>query len=97
MKKRLFYLIELALLSLLLFLPTLAYPPAVSAADTYDLSWWSIDGGGKMNPSAGEYSLSGTIGQPDAGVMIAGEYTLVGGFWGLNPFGLIYLPLIIRN
>jgi hypothetical protein len=96
MKPGLVCLIKLALLSLLLSVPTLA-SPAVSAADTYDLSWWSIDGGGTMNASAGEYSLSGTIGQPDAGVMIAGEFTLVGGFWGLNPFGLIYLPLIIRN
>jgi hypothetical protein len=26
---------------------------------------------------------SGTIGQPDAGVMTEGQFTLVGGFWGL--------------
>jgi hypothetical protein len=97
MKPRLIYLIELALLFLLLALPTLARPPAVSAAVTYDLSWWSIDGGGTINANAGMYSLSGTIGQPDAGVMSVGEYTLTGGFWGVNPFGMIYLPLIIRN
>ena len=67
MKPRLVYGILLGLLFLLLTVP-LARPPAVSAADTYELSWWSIDGGGMMNASAGEYSLSGTIGQPDAGV-----------------------------
>jgi hypothetical protein len=82
---------------LLLSLPTLARPPVVSAADTYELSWWSIDGGGTMNSSAGEYSVSGTIGQPDAGIFSGGGYTLTGGFWGVNPFGMIYLPLIIRN
>ena len=97
MKPRLIYLIELALLFLLLSVPTLARPPVVSAAVAYDLRWWSIDGGGTMNASAGEYSLSGTIGQPDAGFFSAGGYTLTGGFWGVNPFGMIYLPLIIRN
>ena len=29
------------------------------------------------------YSVSGTIGQPDAGVMSGGAYSLVGGFWGI--------------
>jgi hypothetical protein len=97
MKPRLIYLIELALLFLLLSLPMLARPSVVSGAVTYQLRWWSIDGGGTMNASAGEYSLSGTIGQPDAGVFSGGGYTLTGGFWGVNPFGMIYLPLIIRN
>ena len=30
----------------------------------------------------GVYSLSGIIGQPDAGAMSGGQYTLEGGFWG---------------
>src|SRR5262249_42198202 len=29
----------------------------------------------------GQYALSGTIGQPDAGVLSHGSYTLSGGFW----------------
>ncbi len=29
------------------------------------------------------YSVSGTIGQPDAGAMSGGSYALSGGFWGL--------------
>ena len=29
------------------------------------------------------YSVSGTIGQPDAGVMSGGSYSLAGGFWGI--------------
>jgi hypothetical protein len=97
MKPRLVHLIKLALLFLLLSVPTLFRPLALSAAVAYDLRWWSIDGGGTMNASAGEYSLSGTIGQPDAGIFSGGGYTLTGGFWGVNPFGMIYLPLIIRN
>ncbi|MGO8677067.1 MAG: hypothetical protein ACLQVX_14500 [Limisphaerales bacterium] len=54
---------------------------ALSArAQTYDLSWFAIDGGGGTS-SGGTYSLSGTIGQPDAGVLSGGNYTLTGGFW----------------
>jgi hypothetical protein len=54
---------------------------ALSArAQTYDLSWFAIDGGGGTS-SGGIYSVSGTIGQPDAGVLSGGDYTLVGGFW----------------
>ncbi len=53
---------------------------AISArAQTFDLSWFSIDGGGGTS-SGGAYSVTGTIGQPDAGVLSGGNYTLVGGF-----------------
>ena len=56
---------------------------ALSArAQTYDLSWFSIDGGGGTS-SGGTYSVTGTIGQPDAGAMSGGNYTLQGGFWAL--------------
>ena len=46
----------------------------------YDLSWFTIDGGGGAS-SGGDYELVGTIGQPDAGVMQGGPYLLQGGFW----------------
>ena len=51
------------------------------AAD-YTVDWFSIDGGGGTS-SGGQYSLTGTIGQPDAGVMTNGGFTLQGGFWGV--------------
>jgi len=50
------------------------------AGDTYDLSWHTIDGGGGTS-TGGNFSLSGTIGQPDAGVMTGGAFELRGGFW----------------
>ncbi|MCX6922273.1 MAG: hypothetical protein NT154_03495, partial [Verrucomicrobia bacterium] len=31
----------------------------------------------------GQYSITGTIGQPDAGVMSGGNFTLVDGFWAV--------------
>ena len=33
--------------------------------------------------SNGQYSVSGTIGQPNAGSMSGGNHTLQGGFWGV--------------
>ncbi len=51
------------------------------AAD-YSIDWYTIDGGGGTS-TGGVYSLSGTIGQPDAGVMSGGNYTVVGGFWSV--------------
>ena len=50
------------------------------AGSGYDLTWSTIDGGGMMFSTGGGYSLGGTIGQPDAGVMNNGGYSLTGGF-----------------
>lgn len=47
----------------------------------FDLSWHTIDGGGLMHSTGGDFELSGTIGQHDTGVMIGGDFTLTGGFW----------------
>ena len=55
---------------------------AVASAQTYSIDWFSIDGGGGTSTGA-VYSISGTIGQPDAGTMSGGGYLLVGGFWGV--------------
>lgn len=49
-------------------------------AGGFELDWHTIDGGGGTSSGAG-FTLSGTIGQPDAGVMTGGNFTLVGGFW----------------
>lgn len=46
----------------------------------YSINWHTIDGGGGTS-TGGVYSVSGTIGQPDAGRMSGGPYTLQGGFW----------------
>ena len=62
---------------------TLALAPALLAQD-FDISWYTIDGGGEMFTSGGDFELSGTIGQPDAGAMTGGEFELVGGFWAIG-------------
>jgi hypothetical protein len=52
----------------------------VAFAD-YTIDWYTIDGGGVMQSTGGNYELSGTIGQADAGEMTGGTYSLAGGFW----------------
>ena len=37
----------------------------------FDLSWYTIDAGGGSRSTGGDFELSGTMGQPDAGEMSA--------------------------
>ena len=71
------------------------------AANGYELAWWTVDGGGATFSTGGGYSLGGTTGQPDAGVLRGGEYTLGGGFWGGGALATydhgLYLPLVLRG
>ena len=54
---------------------------------SYSIGWYKIAGGGGTSTGtngASVYSVSGTIGQHDAGtVMTGGNYSLTGGFWSL--------------
>jgi hypothetical protein len=49
-------------------------------AQTSD-NWWTVDGGGGKS-AGGSFILTGTAGQPDAGMMTGGGFYLRGGFWG---------------
>ena len=51
-------------------------------AQNYSIDWYKVAGGGGTS-TGGVYSVSGTVGQPDAGAMTGGNYSLVGGFWSL--------------
>ena len=86
----------LACLVLLVAVPVLA-----QSGGGYDLSWSTVDGGGWTFSTGGDYSLGGTAGQPDAGLMTGGTYSLGGGFWGggaaAAPPGGLYLPLMMRS
>jgi hypothetical protein len=57
---------------------------AISAsAQSYSIDWFKVAGGGGTSTN-GQYSLSGTIGQQDAGgSLTGGSYSLTGGFWAL--------------
>lgn len=57
--------------------------PAGALAQVFSIDWHTIDGGGGTS-TGGVYSVSGTIGQPDAGSTLTnGQYALTGGFWPL--------------
>src|SRR5208282_5324928 len=66
----------LIITGLLLALPKLHAQP-------YTITSYKIAGGGGTS-SNGQFSVSGTIGQQDAGgPMAGGNYSLTGGFWAL--------------
>ena len=57
---------------------------AGSAQGQFLIDWYKVSGGGGMNSTGGVYSVSGTVGQHDAGSpMKGGVYSLTGGFWSL--------------
>ena len=67
-----------------------------SAAGSLDISRSVIAAGGGRT-SAGDYTLSATIGQPITGRAVVGSTDLCVGFWcGLARYDL-FLPLILRN
>ena len=52
-------------------------------AQSYSIDWFKIAGGGGTS-TGGVYSVSGTIGQSDAGGAMTGSgYSVIGGFWAL--------------
>jgi hypothetical protein len=93
------------LLGLLLLL-ILAAPISAQVGGGYDLSWWEV-GGGIGTSSGGNYTLSGSVGQPEVATLrdSDGTYTLVGGFWGIGDSGdnpgagdhKLFLPIIVNH
>jgi hypothetical protein len=55
----------------------------------FALPWSTIDGGGGSS-SGGSFSLAGTIGQPDAGNLLGGPFTLLGGYWDFRRTGPLF-------
>jgi hypothetical protein len=61
----------------------LAITAITACAQNYSIDWYKIAGGGGTS-TGGTYTVSGTIGQHDAGgPMTGGSYSLTGGFWAL--------------
>jgi len=61
----------------------LAFSVNSLCAQSYSIDWYKISGGGGTS-SNGQYTVSGTIGQHDAGgPMTGGNFSLTGGFWSL--------------
>jgi hypothetical protein len=60
----------------------MAFAAIPVCGQSYTVDWLTIDGGGGTS-TGGVYSVSGTIGQPDAGHLSGGNYSVDGGFWGI--------------
>jgi hypothetical protein len=68
----------------LLCILLLACAVQAQAGNNWEISWYTIDSGGEIAATGGDWELSGTIGQPDATEANAskgGSWTLTGGFW----------------
>ena len=87
-------LVALALLALV-------SPVLAQSGGAYDLTWNTVDGGGYTFSTGQGYTLGGTAGQADAGLLAGGDYTLGGGFWGggmvVEGRRRVYLPMVMRN
>ena len=60
------------------------------SAQTYSIDWYKVAGGGGTSTN-GQYSLIGTIGQPDAsGALSGGNSSITGGF--LSLYALVQTP-----
>ena len=70
---------------------------ALASNGGFEITWFTIDAGGGRS-TGGDYTLNGTIGQPEADSPASGGgYTLTGGFWpGSAIPARIYLPLVQR-
>jgi hypothetical protein len=68
--------------------------PSLCLAQSYSIDWYQIAGGGGTS-SNGQYTVSGTIGQHEAGgAMTGGNYSLIGGFWALYAVNTAGAPLL---
>ena len=67
---------------------TLLLAASTLYAQDFSVDWFTIDGGGGAS-TGGNYALNGSIGQPDAGTVSGGSFTLQGGFWS----GVVTQPI----
>ena len=78
----------------ILFLVGALLLPAMAGAQTYNVNWHKVSGGGGTSTGSG-YSIRGTIGQHDAsGAMSGGGYSVTGGFWAIYALYTPGLPLL---
>lgn len=68
----------------ILVLAVAAVCSTTAGATDWEMSWYSIDGGGSMMAAGGSMELGGTTGQIDAGLaMSGGSFDMAGGFWSV--------------
>ncbi len=88
----------LAVLAFLVLNVRVGYAEPQVVTDAYEVSWYTVAGGGGQVLKGGAFSLQGTVGQFDTGVASGGAFTNCSGFWiQLDSVGYeLYLPLVHR-
>lgn len=65
-----------------------------SSAQIFSINWYKIAGGGGSSTNS-QFTLSGTIGQAEAGgPMSGGNYSVSGGFWTISSVPVAGAPLL---
>ena len=71
--------------------------PVLGFSQSFSIDWDKTAGGGGTS-TGGVYSVSGTIGQQDAGgPMTGGNYSLTGGFWAIYAVQTPGAPTLFIN
>ncbi|MCB0202231.1 MAG: hypothetical protein KDI03_19355 [Anaerolineae bacterium] len=86
------------IIPLLAALALLLIPAAgvhAQSGGTFQLDWFTADGGGAIGLSGGTFDLGSTAGQPDAAAAAGGNFTLQGGFW--NPSSAAPLAVTLAS
>jgi hypothetical protein len=90
------------LLTTAVLAPMFGIPVLAQNGGPYALKWWSVDGGYSVS-RGGDYTLGGTVGQPEAGAgLTGGRYTVFGGICGGGALASeeeveVFLPLVLRG
>lgn len=64
---------------------------SAAPASALTIDRWTVDGGGMTYVQLGPFVVAGTIGQPDAGLLVGRDLAVSGGFWnagGALPTGI---------
>lgn len=56
--------------------------PRLLGAQDFGMDWFAVAAGGGES-SGGDFELSATVGQPDAGEALGGDFAITGGFWSI--------------
>ncbi len=97
-RRRILSALVVVILLLLMLNVTTSYAvteAATSAATGYEIVWYTFDGGGAQILTNGAYTLSGTSGQFDAGMLSQASYAINGGYW-VDIFLQNFLPMIVK-
>ena len=76
---------------LMTLVPAVLGSAAAPALAQFSIPWFTVDGGGGTS-TGGTFTLSGTIGQHDAGTHTGGAFQCLGGYWGGAEGGAVCYP-----